>query len=117
MAKRAKETSRRIKDDIKENLKETGRDFYHKTVKDGKDEVLIYLRDLEDRVERKIRKEVRKFTYRLAGLIILVVGVLFFLYGIFDWIQLAWNFGEYFTPLVFGLFLLIMGWIIYGSNS
>ncbi|MCA9497297.1 MAG: hypothetical protein KC589_10230 [Nanoarchaeota archaeon] len=97
-------------DELKIKLIEIASDYIKKNMKQTQNQILRYV---EKNIERKIKKEVKKTILKSISITLLSMGIIFLLYGLFALLSLVLKLPDFTTPLFFGIFLLLVGLIIY----
>ena len=103
-----------IFESIKNKLIEVGVEYVKANMEQSKNAILGFI---ERNIENRIRKEIRRYQMLTLGLIILMIGALFILYGGFEFISYLAGFPSFVTNLIFGFSLLVVGSIIYFVNK
>lgn len=110
MKDRAKEASNDILNSIKEKVKDSAKQFAKEKIKK---ELVLTLRGYEQKIERKVKYELKRFGYIFSGLFLLGIGVLFVLYSIFGYVSFLNELPQFATDFFFGVFLLLLGLVFY----
>lgn len=100
-------------DSVKLKLIEVGADYFKKKFETSKKDIIKYI---EKEIDKKIRKEVRKITVKIIFYILLSLGGIFLLFGIFSAVIYLLELPEFLTSILFGLFLILIGVFIWGFN-
>ena len=99
---------------IKSKLIEMGVEYVKTNIEQSKNAIFGFI---EKNIERRIRKEIRRYQFLLLSSIILLIGILFMLYAAFQFIAYIANLPLFLTNLIFGFFLILIGSIIYAINK
>ena len=105
-----KEIPHGLIDALKVKLIEMGTDYIKKKLESTKNDILKHL---EKTIEKKVKREVRKYSYTLAAYLSLVLGGLFVLYGLIATIVYLLNLPLFITSIIFGFIFIIFGVIVY----
>ncbi len=97
-------------DSIKLKLIEVATDYVKANLQKTQKEIVKYA---QKQIEIKIKKEVKKVSYKIAAYSLLGLGVIFFVYGLFSLASYLLNLPTFTTNLAFGGFLLIIGFVIW----
>jgi len=110
----SKNQNRTIFETIKSKLIEMGVEYVKTNIEQSKNAIFGFI---EKNIERRIRKEIRRYQFLLLSSIILLIGILFMLYATFQFISYIAELPLFITNLAFGFFLVIIGSIIYAINK
>ncbi|NQZ84210.1 MAG: hypothetical protein HRU03_00690 [Nanoarchaeales archaeon] len=99
-----------IVNSLKEKALEMGTQYFKEKFENSKDEFLKYI---EQTVEKKIKKELKKIIYSTIAIILVITGVIFIVFGILAALVHITNLPDYFTPLFFGMILMSGAMITY----
>jgi hypothetical protein len=89
---------------------EIGKEYFKDKIETTKEDVLRYI---EKTIEQKIKKEVKKILYSTVALILAITGIIFLIFGAIAALVHITNLPNFFTPLFFGLILMLGSIIIY----
>lgn len=103
-----------IFESIKNKLIEVGVEYVKTNMEQSKNAIFGFI---EKNIENRIRKEIRRYQMIFLGSTILLIGLLFVLYGGFEFISYLAGFPQFITNLLYGFCLLIVGSIIYFKNK
>ncbi len=103
-------TKATIVNSLKSKAFEFGKEYFKEKIETTKEDVLRYI---EKTIEQKIKKEVRKIVYSTIALILVITGLIFLVFGAIAALVHLTNLPEFFTPLFFGLILMITSFIVY----
>jgi hypothetical protein len=99
-----------ILNSVKSKAFEIGKEYFKDKIETTKDDVLRYI---EKTIEQKIKKEVKKILYSTVALILAITGIIFLIFGAIAALVHITNLPNFFTPLFFGLILMLSSIIIY----
>ena len=101
-------------DSFKKKLIEFGIDYVKKNFNFKKEDVAKYVeRHIQRTLEVRVRREVRKQVFRFSSYALLGLGGLFVVYFVLDLVASLLLIPDYFTNLLFGLFLVLMGFVLF----
>ena len=95
---------------IKDKAFEFGTNYFKDKFENSKEEFLNYI---EKTIEQKIKREVRKFIYSTIAVILAITGIIFVVFGALAALVHLTNLPNFFTPLLFGLILMLIAALTY----
>ena len=101
-------------DSFKKKLIDLGIDYVKTNFKFKKEDIAQYVeKHIQKNLEIKVKKEVRKQTYKFSSYVLLGLGFSFITYFILDLIVILLQLPAILTNLLFGLFLALFGALLY----
>lgn len=97
-------------DSIKGRLTEVASDYFKKKFENTKEDVMKYI---ERTIQKKIKREIRKYTYTGISISLFLFGSLFLIYGAIATIVFLLSIPMFLTNIIFGSLLLVVGWFVY----
>lgn len=97
-------------DSIKGRLTEAATDYFRKKFENTKEDMMKYV---ERTIRKKVKKEVKKYTYTTISVLISIIGILFLIYGVIAAIVYLLKAPAFLSNIIFGSLLLVTGLIIY----
>ncbi|MFW5705104.1 MAG: hypothetical protein ACOCXG_04660 [Nanoarchaeota archaeon] len=95
----------KVKDFFADSAKEFLKTKFEETKEDAK-------RTFERKVMRKVRREIKKAVTNVFLVLFLALGVGFLIYGGLSLLIVSLALPEYVTPMLFGLFLVLVGFVV-----
>ena len=112
--KSSQKSSEDVVDFFKKKVIELGTDYVKNNINISKEDVANYVqKQLEKKFEKKIKREVKRHVVIYLAYLMIVLALVFLSYSLFEVIVYVLELPLFVTNILFGIFLLSLGALLY----